>query len=738
MQSGPGYLGRIVCISLLIFASTATSFSRADSLRADSSLRWIPDTASFYVSAQRLVAQWNRIAASRAYQRILEMPLVQMGIGQLRAQWNAESDDEFGQFKSFLKAPENKPLIDLACDAVSHEVFLYADEGFEQVMGMLVRFSEESNRIQFEVIAAGGEIDEEELGQRMFDVMLKDLGELQVPPLIIGFRVSDTENAKIQLARVGECIEKAATEIPELAKAYKKQTISGSDFITLTGDSSMIPWDKIDAGADEPERIEQVAQALEGKQAIAALGLHEEFLILHVGATLDALKTLGKGPLLLNKKELSLVREVDDKPVTSVSYVSGEFLQAISRPKQQIDTYAELAKAVLPKAELDKELETAALSDLQDLAEDIKRWIPEQGTAVGVQFMTDDGYEGYTQSWAENLLLDGSQPLDVISHAGGSPLVMIAARSRLKGGEGYAFLTKWLRRLDHYGQTVAEKNLAGEQKENFESVRAEIVPLMERFDKITNEDLIPAMQDGQAAWVLDAKMESRQWHVMMPPASEPLPMFELAEVYGISDADRLKSAFKKYGEVADDLLKYLKTMAEEHQDELNELLDGPAQMLPALLMSMEIPRPKTRETADGELYEFNNLSRFGLDERLAPCVGISADTLVMSLSPQTTERLLANTPLNAIGPLADYADRNLAVAVHVDMAGLIGVIRAWTNYGLATAAELQDNEQIAAVAPMVDTVMEILQCFRTYESATHVQDDSLVTHARSRFQDLAE
>ena len=736
MQSRPGYLGRIVCIGLLCFTS-ATSFSHADSLRADSSLRWIPETASFYVSSQRMAEQWNRIAESRAYKRLLEMPLVQLGIGQLRAQWDEDSDDEYGQFKAFLKAPENKPLIDLACDAVSHEIFLYGDQGFEQVMKLLVRLSEESNRIQFQALAEEN-IDGDELGERLLNAVLKDLGELNVPPMIIGFRLSDTENAKVQLGRLEELIEKAAEDIPELAKAYKKQTILGSDFVTLAGDSSMVPWDKIDVSGDDRKKIEQIAKALEGKQVIAALGLHDGFLILHVGATLDTLKALGKGPLLLDKKELSLVRKADEKPVTSVSYVSGEFLKAISRPKQQIDSYVELAKAVLPKAELGKELEAAALSDVEELAEDMKRWIPEQGTAVSVQFMTDDGFEGYIQSWAENLLLDGSQPLDIISHAGGSPLVMIAARSRLKSGEGYAFLSKWLRRLDNYGQVFAEKNLEGEQKENFESVRKEIMPLMKRIDKITTDDFIPAMQNGQGAWVLDAKMESRQWHVMMPPASEPLPMFEVAEVYGISDADRLKSAFAKYGAVADDLLKLTKTMIENYQDELNDVLDGPAQMLPGLLMSMEIPQPKIRETDDGQLYEFNDFSRIGLDERLAPCVGISADKLVMSLSPQTTERLLSKTPLTAAGPLADYAEKNLAIAVHVDVAGLIGVVRAWTSYGLAMAAELQDNEQIAAVAPMVDTFMEMLQCFRTYESATHVWDDFMLTHSRSRFQDLAE
>ena len=195
MQSRPGYLGRIICIGLLSLASATTSFSHADSFRSDSSLRWIPETASFYVSSQRMAAQWNRIAESRAYKRLLEMPLVQMGIGQLKAKWNETSDDQYGKFKSFLNAPENKPLIDLACDAVSHEVFLYGDQGFEQVMKMLVRFSEESNRIQFESLAEGGNIDGDELGQRMFDLLLKDLDELNVPPVIIGFRLSHTENA---------------------------------------------------------------------------------------------------------------------------------------------------------------------------------------------------------------------------------------------------------------------------------------------------------------------------------------------------------------------------------------------------------------------------------------------------------------------------------------------------------------------------------------------------------------
>ncbi len=740
MPSRQKHLGTAVFLSLLMLAGTSSSLAQADSLRNDSSLRWIPETASFYVSGQRGKEQWNRIAQSRAYQRVMQMPLVQMGIAQLNAKWNEDTDDEFGKIKSFLKAPENKPLMDLVCDAVSHEIFLYGDQGFEQVMKMLVRLSEESNRIQFESLAKGGEIDGDELGQRMFELILQDLGKLDVPPMMIGFRLSDTAIAKSQLARLAALIEKAAADIPELAKAYEEQTFSGSDFITLTGDSAMIPWDKIaaDADADDREKMEEVAKALEGKQVTAALGMFGDFLILRIGATFEGLETLGTQPLLWDKEELSLVREADDKPVTSVSYVSGEFLRAISRPKEQIDSYVDLAKAALPRAELDKELQDALLADVEELASDVKRWIPDQGTAVGVQYMTDDGFEGYTQNWTENLLLDGSKPLDILSHTGGSPLIMIAARSRLKNGEGYNSLSKWLQRLGKYGQAIAEKNLEGEQREIFESVHNEIVPLMKRVDEITKAELIPALQDGQGAWVVDAKMESRQWHFMMPPASEPLPMFEVAEIYGVSDAAKLKNALANYGAVADELLKFAQKMVEEHQGELNDMLDGPAQALPGLVMAMEVPVPKTRETDDGQLYEFSNFSRIGLDTRLAPTVGISADTWVMSFSPQTVERLLATTPLEAAGPLADYADHNLAFAAHIDTAGLIGVIRAWTNYGLATAAELQDDEQIAAVIPMVDTVMEIMQCFRTYESATNVQDDSMVTHSRSRFQDLAE
>jgi len=51
---------------------------------------------------------------------------------------------------------------------------------------------------------------------------------------------------------------------------------------------------------------------------------------------------------------------------------------------------------------------------------------------------------------------------------------------------------------------------------------------------------------------------------------------------------------------------------------------------------------------------------------------------------------------------------------------------------------LQDDDQIAEFIPTVDGIMEILQCYRSIESVTYIDGDSMVTHAQARFQDLPE
>ena len=74
----------------------AVSPSAADTLQKDTSLRFVPANVSFYATSLRLKEQWQIFADSKAYQRLSELPLVQMAVDKVRSQWESPEDDELG------------------------------------------------------------------------------------------------------------------------------------------------------------------------------------------------------------------------------------------------------------------------------------------------------------------------------------------------------------------------------------------------------------------------------------------------------------------------------------------------------------------------------------------------------------------------------------------------------------------------------------------------------------------
>src|SRR5207244_11411929 len=104
--------------------------------------------------------------------------------------------------------------------------------------------------------------------------------------------------------------------------------------------------------------------------------------------------------------------------------------------------------------------------------------------------------------------------------------------------------------------------LPPKEQARFAKFVAEVKPLVARLDKATREGLIPALADGQAALVLDARLTSRQFIKNLPATEQPLPMIEPAVVIGVSDAAKLKEAFTEYYAVADDFVEVLKHIHE--------------------------------------------------------------------------------------------------------------------------------------------------------------------------------
>ena len=142
-------------------------------------------------------------------------------------------------------------------------------------------------------------------------------------------------------------------------------------------------------------------------------------------------------------------------------------------------------------------------------------------------------------------------------------------------------------------------------------------------------------------------------------------------------------------------------------------------------------------------------------------VTLDGDTVaVLSLSPATSERLLAGSKLvtTSGGPLAD-TKKPLAAAVVFNFAGLMDALTPWIdlvvreaaaqgmqaggvglvlaeNATLTNLAQAEDNATTKMILDQVHTVIEVLKCYRTTESATYLEDGVTVTHSLSVFKDV--
>ncbi|HEY6563996.1 MAG TPA: hypothetical protein VIY86_05835, partial [Pirellulaceae bacterium] len=368
----------------------------------------------------------------------------------------------------------------------------------------------------------------------------------------------------------------------------------------------------------------------------------------------------------------------------------------------------------------------------------IEEMIPEPGAMMSFTFLTDRGFEGYSENWAENKFLETSEPLDILKHTGGDPAVVFAGNARKHQDD---LGTKWLGRIAYYVETLLlKKELDEDQWELYSDFRDGLLPLWERYQKVTTDHWNKAFESGQFAFVMDTKLEAKpMWHFLMPPASQPLPMLEFALVYPLTDRSELETALDKYRDANEAMLDKIKELFREHRDDLAKYFKGPAASVPAVIESARMPVQQEREVEDGKVVYGTGLQKAGVDSALAPCMGWNSGTYVLAMSPETAERLLESQEIE--GPLGKTQGKKLASASRVDFDRLVGFFRPWIDYGFAFAsarADEDDEDEIKEITDQVHTILDVMQCFDQCYSITFAGDDSLVTHFRADFKDLEE
>lgn len=702
---------KFACVLLALSFFTASSLVRnaaaqdpgSARLRETTSLRFVPADASFYFSRLRMKEQYDAFVKSNAWTNLMKLPEVKQAVELTEAPPIPELPDvDISEFKRMFDAPENKELIQLLGELISHEAFVYGDVGFAET---------------YELVQKVAELVNEDLPKddaKLNAEALKLLAKWKMPDLLIGFKITDAKQAEGQLARLEELLKGQLEALPDLKERFSRQKIGAVEFLTLKLDGSLIPWDAVAEEAEDEEAKKNAAkfrEALQTKSMVVSLGVVDGYILMSLGDTDEHLHKLGQGELLVDRPELEPLRKAADKRFTNIVYASERFLTSANDSSTQIDNYVVLVEKMLPEAGLDEETEKELMTDVRGLAVDLKSLFPKAGAYLGFGFLSPRGTEGYAYDWSERLSTDGSQRLSILDHVGGNPLGFYAWRSKY-APEWHEARAKWFGRLVYWSERFGLMDMPREQVKIYEKLRTDLLPLVVRLDAAIKTMWIPAFKDGQNAIVMDAKLTSVKWSELLPPSTKPLPLLEVGLVSGVSDAPLLKQAG---GEFFDIVQKTADVLNKHFPDEIPKT---------------EIPLPKVREFPEGTIYFYSPPAEAGVDPQIAPNAGLSKDTLALSYVPKFSLRLLQNKPLEIKeGPLA-RANQPLAVAWHLDVAGIVEALSAWGEYASDLDAEEGiDADKVKNSRERVQAGVEFLKCLRSISSVSYIEGGALVTHS---------
>ena len=737
---------KLAALLLWAVVCAAAAPVAADDLAAPS-LALVPQDAASYSAMLRLGEQIEIVSKSNWWKRLSEWDLVQ----QMRAMIEAAIEQQAGDVEpalQLLELPENQQLIQVLQEMMAEEVFCYADH---QVSDSVALAMEVANGVRYgsmfyELTGRESGLSEEEfMAKLVLDMLADDVDRVAVPALVVGFGVQDKAAAATQLKRLEVMVKMALKQVPELQQVqnqFQRTKVGDAEYLTLTLDGAMVPWHEIpfEDLEDQPGQYDKLKKKLGQLKLAISLGVQKGYVILSLGPSNDHLAKLGQGTSLADHPKLAPLRAHPDRRYTGIGYVSKEFMQSMATKPEDIDQLADVVQQVLAvqqEVELEAGVQERIVADAKELANDLKPFIPEVGAQLSFSFLTDRGIEGYQYNWSENIALDGSKPLGLLNHLGGSPLLAVLARGQQRPGD-YDLLVKWLKKARGYFDQLAVPEMAPHEREQYQTVMKLAEPILTRIDKVNRTMLIPALTDGQAALVIDGDMKSSQWLESAPATTEPVAIPAPALVLGVSDADLFKQALGEYRGI------------------INQLIGEVRKLDPNGVPDVELPPAKVRALKNGaQVYYYPLPEDLGVYDKVAPNIAVTDKLACLSLAPRQSVAVVGKRALAVDGgPIAAKAGQPLAAAVYFDWNGLVDVALPWVNEGVRVYVRSMeevfnqfddiggalrapgDSDTTKQILSQVKKGAKFLKVLKTYSGVSYVEDGAVVTHGETRFVDL--
>jgi hypothetical protein len=693
----------------------------AQDKKIDSSLSLIPADAAYYSAMLRNREQFDAAAKSKAWAKIKALPAYQMAVAAFNQQYS--ENGSLAPLYQWAQQADNKELLDVLAEAVSDEMFCYGGSSLIDFMNLYSQINMARYLGPVQEIVRKGNVDGEQVSKGQIRAVLRVLArnpdKVRFPDFVLGFKLANAKKAEAQIKRLETHLNAFAAQEPMLEGRVKRVKVGTGDFLTLNLDGSMLPWDPatITDLAEAAGEFDGVVKQLKAIKLTLALGVRDQFLLFSFGPSTDVLATLGtEGKRLSALPELKPLMRAADKRLTGISYTSKAMAASGQMNQKDVDVLSRLARQGLEAAGVPEAKRKEIEKDVNDLASGMKKNMPEPGANLSYSYLSERGYEGYTYQYGQSFEQDSSKPLTLLDHVGGDPILAAVGRSRGSLDDYLAF-SKWVKKFYGHIEPLIVDKLDKDQKEKYEQVSKVVLPLLRRLDEVTGQMLLPALADGQAGFVLDAKWKSKQWHAALPSSSKELPMLELALLVGVSDSDLLEKAMKSYKKIIEDAVAQAKELAP-----------------PDTVLPLKIPDPEVKTVTAGKLFVFRLPAEWKLDPQVAPTAGLSSRVGVLTLSAGHAERLLTSTPLKVEGgPLAD-TKRPLAGAVYFNWPVFVDAVRPWVLFGVEQA-QLEKQMPGQDVLKQVRTVLDVLKVFRMSTSATYIESGALITHSETVIRD---
>ena len=692
------------------------------------SLDWVPADVAFYSSSLRIKEQIDIVAASKAWQKFRGIPFVADVWNKADTQIH-DPNGPAAMGLQFMELPENQQLLQMLGDMFSNEIMVYGGPKVGDCIELFQLVNAAQQQESFKAAQARGEGDAQKPDQA--HAIMKALQThkelLKTTDFVMAFRLTDTQAAKTQLKRF-EVLAKMAIGQSPYADRFKREKLGDAEYLTLTLDGSLVPWDQVpwDQYEETEGEFKSLRESLEKMKLVISLGVYGNDLIFSIDDSAEHLAKLGQGPVLGGMKEFGPLAKYRDRKLVGLGYVSDAFAKRVQMNAGDIDQVVKQVDGMLNAAGIDDEkLKDRIRTDLEKLGNDVKVMVPTPGAVMGFSYLTPSGFEGYTYNWTENKRLDGSQPLELANHLGGNPILAIVGRGKYDPAS-YDLLVKWLQVGYSYIEEFAMPQMSADERQKTAEAMEIAKPLLARADKATRDHLVPSLKDGQSGFVLDAQITSTQWHKDMPASKQAMPMVELALVLGISDAKEFKAAMSEYRSIAEDLIKKVR--------------EKDPSAVPA---DLEVPKPESETTPAGTVYKYSLPAEAGLDSQVAPSAGVGEHVAVFATSPKLAARLLSETTLRLQGLSSADSGKACATLVCFNWVGLVDAVTPWIEFAIrehapgaeGVAAE-NDPQHIGDVIAQVRTGLEILKCWKSVESVTTIEDGITISHTITTFKDV--